>query len=132
MTWTETSSPTRAAATLGGCGAAPPRRESAVLDALPGADALIMAAAVADFRPRTTSDTKIARQGDGMTLELEPTDDILAEAVRVARARTSGKQPVIVGFAAETGTLDRAREKAERKGVDLLVANDVAEAGSGS
>jgi phosphopantothenoylcysteine decarboxylase/phosphopantothenate--cysteine ligase len=104
---------------------------SAVLDALPGADALIMAAAVADFRPRTTSATKIARQGDGLTLELEPTDDILAEAVRVARARGGDHQPVIVGFAAETGSLERAREKAERKGVDLLVANDVAEAGSG-
>jgi len=106
---------------------------SAVLDALPRADALVMAAAVADFRPRHVADSKIARQGDGLTLELEPTDDILAEAVRVARAGAgaAGRQPVIVGFAAETGSLDRAREKAERKGVDLLVANDVAEEGSG-
>jgi phosphopantothenoylcysteine decarboxylase / phosphopantothenate---cysteine ligase len=104
---------------------------AAVMAALPDADALVMAAAVADFRPRSVSETKIARQGDGLTLELEPTDDILAEAARVVRARGGSRQPVIVGFAAETGSLDRAREKAERKGVDLLVANDVAEEGSG-
>ena len=64
---------------------------------------------------------------------LEPTTDILAEAA--ARARATGDdataRPVIVGFAAETGSLDRAPEKAARKGVDLLVANDVAEEGSG-
>jgi phosphopantothenoylcysteine decarboxylase/phosphopantothenate--cysteine ligase len=102
-------------------------RES-VLRALADADVLIMAAAVADFRPRQRSDHKIAR-ADGLTLELEPTDDILAEAVRVARARPN--PAFIVGFAAETGSLARATEKAERKGVDLLVANDVAEEGSG-
>jgi phosphopantothenoylcysteine decarboxylase/phosphopantothenate--cysteine ligase len=102
---------------------------TAVLDALPGAHALVMAAAVADFRPRKVADTKIARQGDGLTLELEPTDDILAEAVRAVAG--AANRPIIVGFAAETGSLDRAREKAQRKGVDLLVANDVAEEGSG-
>jgi phosphopantothenoylcysteine decarboxylase / phosphopantothenate---cysteine ligase len=62
-------------------------------------------------------------------LELEPTPDILAEAVAAARERAH--RPVMVGFAAETGSLDRAAEKAARKGVDLLVANDVAEVGSG-
>ncbi|MEX2547404.1 MAG: bifunctional phosphopantothenoylcysteine decarboxylase/phosphopantothenate--cysteine ligase CoaBC [Chloroflexota bacterium] len=102
---------------------------SAVLAALPDADALIMAAAVADFRPRAQSTSKLAR-ADGLTLELEPTSDILAEAVSVSRAG-GAHAPVIVGFAAETGSIDRAREKAERKGVDLLVANDVAEEGSG-
>lgn len=101
----------------------------AVLAALPGADALFMAAAVADFRPRAPSDAKLAR-ADGLSLELEPTDDILAEAVAVAHG-ISGRRPLIVGFAAETGSLGRAREKAERKAVDLLVANDVAEEGSG-
>jgi phosphopantothenoylcysteine decarboxylase/phosphopantothenate--cysteine ligase len=60
---------------------------------------------------------------------LEPTSDILAEAVAVARQ--TAKPPVVVGFAAETGALERARDKATRKGVDLLVANDVAEEGSG-
>ena len=102
----------------------------AVLAALPGADALVMAAAVADFRPKTQSQTKIARDGSGLTLELEPTQDILAEAATVARAST-GNRPLIVGFAAETGSLERAPAKAERKGVDLMVANDVAMEGSG-
>jgi phosphopantothenoylcysteine decarboxylase/phosphopantothenate--cysteine ligase len=100
-----------------------------VLAALADADALVMAAAVADFRPRTQASTKIARTDGGLTLELEPTSDILAEAVTVARG--GGRRPVIVGFAAETGSLERARDKAVRKGVDLLVANDVAEEGSG-
>jgi phosphopantothenoylcysteine decarboxylase/phosphopantothenate--cysteine ligase len=109
----------------------------AVLRTLGEADALVMAAAVADFRPRTQAQSKIARGDAGLTLELEPTTDILAEAVAVVRGSGSGsgtgrgRRPVIVGFAAETGSLVRAREKAERKGVDLLVANDVAEAGSG-
>jgi phosphopantothenoylcysteine decarboxylase/phosphopantothenate--cysteine ligase len=101
---------------------------TAVLHALPDADVLVMAAAVADFRPRTVSAGKIAR-ADGLTLDLEPTDDILAEAVSVSRA--GDRDPLMVGFAAETGSLERARKKAERKEVDLLVANDVAEEGSG-
>ncbi len=91
-------------------------------------DALVMAAAVADFRPRTTAGTKLAR-GEGMTLELEPTEDVLAEVGSLALALE--RRPAIVGFAAETGSLDRAPEKLRRKGADLLVANDVAEAGSG-
>jgi phosphopantothenoylcysteine decarboxylase / phosphopantothenate---cysteine ligase len=105
---------------------------AAVLAALPGADALIMAAAVADFRPATPSDVKLAR-ADGLQLRLEPTDDILAEAAAQIRAAAAGgtARPVIVGFAAETGSLARAPQKAIRKGVDLLVANDVAEPGSG-
>jgi phosphopantothenoylcysteine decarboxylase/phosphopantothenate--cysteine ligase len=101
---------------------------TAVLDALPAADALVMAAAVADFRPRQAAGRKIGRQ-EGMTLELEPTDDILAEAAAVAR--TLARRPLIVGFAAETGSLERAPRKAAAKGVDLLVGNDVAEEGSG-
>jgi phosphopantothenoylcysteine decarboxylase/phosphopantothenate--cysteine ligase len=107
----------------------------AVMAALPAADILVMAAAVADFRPRTQAATKLGR-GAGLTLELEPTEDILAEAsaaVRGAPPRSSGMvgRTILVGFAAETGSLDRVPEKAARKGVDLLVANDVAEAGSG-
>jgi phosphopantothenoylcysteine decarboxylase/phosphopantothenate--cysteine ligase len=103
----------------------------AVLAALPGCDALVMAAAVADFRPRAPATAKLAR-AEGLTLDLEPTADILAEAAAVARSATfPGPRPVLVGFAAETGSLERAVEKAERKGVDLLVANDVSEPGSG-
>ncbi len=96
------------------------------------ADALIMAAAVADFRPRQTADHKLTR-GGSLTLELEPTEDILAEVGRQAAAEgAEGRtRPVIVGFAAETGSLERAPEKLRRKGADFLVANDVSEAGSG-
>ena len=91
-----------------------------------GFDALVMAAAVADFRPVSHADHKLER-GSGLTLELEPTTDVLAEI-----ARTVGQpRPILVGFAAETGSLDRAADKLRRKGVDLLVANDVSEPGSG-
>ncbi len=103
-------------------------------DGAPGFDALVMAAAVADFRPRTVAAGKLQR-ADGLTLELEPTPDVLAEVAALARsqeARPGGSpRPVLVGFAAETGSLDRAPEKLRRKGVDLLVGNDVAEPGSG-
>ena len=108
------------------------RMREAVLRALPGSDALVMAAAVADFRPRQASERKLPRS-DGLHLELEPTSDILAEAATRARetAADGGRRALIVGFAAETGSLERALEKAARKGVDLLVANDVSEPGSG-
>jgi len=107
---------------------------SAMRDAVLGAviedaaDALIMAAAVADFRPAHTTHTKLARDGP-LTLELEPTEDILAEVGR--RAAGLDPRPFIVGFAAETGSLDRIADKLRRKGADLLVANDVAQHGSG-
>jgi len=93
-----------------------------------GFDALIMAAAVADFRPRNVATAKLSR-GSGLSLDLEPTPDLLAGAV--ATARRLRPVPVIVGFAAETGSLARAVEKLHRKGADLLVANDVSEPGSG-
>ncbi len=99
----------------------------------PRFDVLVMAAAVADFRPRTTSATKIGREG-GMTLELEATPDLLAETaerVRDSIRTAGGRRPILVGFAAETGSLERAPEKLRAKGVDFLVANDVAEPGSG-
>jgi phosphopantothenoylcysteine decarboxylase/phosphopantothenate--cysteine ligase len=102
----------------------------AVLAALPETDVLVMAAAVADFRPKRLADSKIPRTEAGLTIELEPTTDILVEAVSSAREKGE-RRPTIVGFAAETGSLERAREKATRKGVDILVANDVSEEGSG-
>jgi phosphopantothenoylcysteine decarboxylase/phosphopantothenate--cysteine ligase len=106
----------------------------AVVELLDEFDALVMAAAVADFAPVRAAPAKLER-ADGLTLELGPTDDILALVGR----RVSGgdadpgrpERPILVGFAAETGSIDRAPEKLRRKGVDLLVANDVAEAGSG-
>jgi phosphopantothenoylcysteine decarboxylase/phosphopantothenate--cysteine ligase len=99
----------------------------------PRFDVLIMAAAVADFRPRTVADTKVGR-GEGLTLELEATPDLLAETserVRSSIRALGGRAPILVGFAAETGSLARAPEKLRSKGVDLLVANDVSDPGSG-
>ena len=103
----------------------------AVRAAMPAADALIMAAAVADFRPRSLAERKLTRES-GLTLDLEPTEDILARiGATVAEMPAGAPRPYLVGFAAETGSLERAAEKLRRKGVDLLVANDVAEEGSG-
>jgi phosphopantothenoylcysteine decarboxylase/phosphopantothenate--cysteine ligase len=99
----------------------------------PTFDVLVMAAAVADFRPAAVADRKISRS-DGLRLDLEPTPDLLAETaerVRVGVAASGEASPVLVGFAAETGSLKRAPEKLRAKGVDLLVANDVSEPGSG-
>jgi phosphopantothenoylcysteine decarboxylase / phosphopantothenate---cysteine ligase len=104
-----------------------------------GFDALIMAAAVSDFRPAMTAGTKLARDA-GLRLELEATPDLLAEIARIAHGLDSDgattrrpltPRPYLVGFAAETGSLDRVADKLARKGVDLFVANDVAEPGSG-
>jgi phosphopantothenoylcysteine decarboxylase/phosphopantothenate--cysteine ligase len=104
-----------------------------------GFDALVMAAAVADFRPVRPAERKLER-GARLSLELEPTPDIVAEVGRIVRGldregaatrEALRPVPVIVGFAAETGSLERAADKLRRKSVDLLVANDVAEAGSG-
>ena len=108
-------------------------------DGRAGFDALVMAAAVSDFRPSTTADRKLER-GGSLTLELEATPDILAQIARIARGtdREGGvtyepmsPSPFLVGFAAETGSLDRAADKLRRKSLDLLVANDVSEPGSG-
>ena len=100
----------------------------AVVSAAVSADAVVMAAAPADFRPLTTSTAKIKKSGDAApVLELTQTPDILAE---LSRDRACPGQ-VVVGFAAETGdesgsVLDHARAKLARKGCDLLVVNDVA------
>jgi phosphopantothenoylcysteine decarboxylase/phosphopantothenate--cysteine ligase len=89
-------------------------------------DVVIMAAAVADYRPAGTQASKIKR-GDGpFTLELEPTPDILAE---LGREKTSR---ILIGFAAETDRLaENARAKLARKGADMIVANDVTQEGAG-
>jgi phosphopantothenoylcysteine decarboxylase/phosphopantothenate--cysteine ligase len=88
------------------------------------ADALVMAAAVADFTPSSPKDRKIPRS-DGLNLELSPTADLLGEVA------TMGTGAYLVGFAAETGGLERAPGKLAAKGIDLLVGNDVSEPGSG-
>lgn len=98
----------------------------AVLEHSPQAGVIIMAAAVADYRPAAASATKIRRAGDRLTLELEPTPDILAELSRAKDKR------VLIGFAAETDRVaENARAKLARKGADIIVANDVTQEGAG-
>jgi len=92
----------------------------AVLERLPEATLVIKAAAVSDFRPRMTAEQKIKRNGS-LTIELEPTEDILAEVVRQRRPGT-----LVVGFAAETERpLEHARGKLHRKGANAIVLNNV-------
>lgn len=97
------------------------------------ADAIIMAAAVADYRPAETTDSKMKKTGDvGLTLRLTQNPDILRGLVDERSGQTGLACQIIVGFAAETGdsdttALDYARAKFERKGVDLLVFNDVSD-----
>ena len=96
-----------------------------VLKLLPQATVVIKTAAVADFRPKAASEQKIKRKGE-LTLELEPTADILAE---VARRKTT---QIVVGFAAETeNVLENARKKLASKSLDAIVVNDVSREGVG-
>ena len=93
----------------------------AVMARLAEATVVIKAAAVADYRPRAVGSQKIKRTGAGLTVEMEPTADIVAEVMERRAAGT-----LVVAFAAETEELlVRAREKLDRKGVDAVVANDV-------
>jgi phosphopantothenoylcysteine decarboxylase/phosphopantothenate--cysteine ligase len=87
------------------------------------ADVLLMAAAVADFRPREAEAAKISKAGrKGLSLELEPTTDVLGELARGRRA-----DQTLVGFAAEhgEGAVESARQKLRRKGLDAVVVNDI-------
>ncbi len=97
--------------------------QAAVMECIGEADALIMAAAVADFRPQSASEQKI-KKADQLTLQLEQNPDIL---LTVSQQRPQSNRPrVVVGFAAESQNLAAyARDKLERKGLDLLVANDI-------
>jgi phosphopantothenoylcysteine decarboxylase/phosphopantothenate--cysteine ligase len=98
----------------------------AVLEHFPGATALIMAAAVADYRPAAPQPKKMKRVSNRLNLELESTPDILADA-----ARGKGDR-VLIGFAAETENVAaHARGKLETKQADLIVANDVTAEGAG-
>ena len=112
---------------------APPRWATPSATRWPGADALIMAAAVADFRPRRSAATKLTpRAGPDARARADRGHPGRRSPPAARRqAPTPAARPVLVGFAAETGSLDRAADKLRRKGVDFLVANDVSEPGSG-
>lgn len=107
--------------------------EQALADYAPGADVVVMAAAVADFRPRTRFSGKLSRRNPGgeLALALVPVPDLLAGLAKARR----GARPLLVGFAAETGRGDalvgRALAKLREKGCDAIVANDVSAAGVG-
>lgn len=99
----------------------------AVMAALPDADLLVMAAAVADYRPAAVAEQKIKKRDDDLTLHLSKTTDILA-----ATATLAGERLVRIGFAAESQDLvANAADKLERKRLDLIVANDVSRTDSG-
>ena len=97
----------------------------AVREHLHGRDALVMSAAVADFRPAAPADAKIKKAGrPALTIELEPTEDILGSLAGGGDGWQ--RPPVVVGFAAETERLlERARRKLETKRLDLIAANGV-------
>jgi phosphopantothenoylcysteine decarboxylase/phosphopantothenate--cysteine ligase len=98
---------------------------AAVLKLLPEATIVIKTAAVADFRPKAAAGQKIKGKG-AMTLDLEPTTDILAE---VSRQKT---KQIVIGFAAETeNVLENARKKLVSKSLDAIVVNDVSREGIG-
>jgi len=98
--------------------------QAALAQARASCDAVVMAAAVADYRPAATSGTKIKKKGEQTTLDLVQNPDLLAE---MGMART-GPRPVLVGFALETGTrqaiVAEARRKLREKKVDVVVANE--------
>jgi phosphopantothenoylcysteine decarboxylase/phosphopantothenate--cysteine ligase len=101
--------------------------ETAVADALPSADVLVMAAAPADFRPASPNASKQPRTDGALAIPMEPTDDILG-ATEARRKPGS----LAVGFALETGdAVAKARVKLERKHLDLIVVNDALEPGAG-
>ena len=103
---------------------------SAVLQALPDSVALIMAAAVSDFRPVSPAKQKVKKKKGVPKLSLEPTQDILAA---VAKEKSKQGYPLIsVGFAAESqDLLENARQKLETKDLDLIVANDISASDAG-
>jgi len=102
----------------------------AVLDQISTAAVLLMAAAVADYRPADVAGQKIKKSRESRSVELVPNPDILKAVAR--QGKSGGRPQVVVGFAAETeNLLENARKKLERKKLDLIVANDVSASDSG-
>jgi phosphopantothenoylcysteine decarboxylase/phosphopantothenate--cysteine ligase len=103
----------------------------AILSRAAASDVVIMAAAVADYTVVAPDAQKIAKQDGPLVLTLTRTRDILADLGRLP-SRAAEKRPMLIGFAAETHDLHaHAREKLDRKGIDLIVANDVSQPGVG-
>lgn len=97
------------------------REMQAAIEAVDDLDAVVMTAAVADYRPATLAESKLKKSGDQMTIELVKNPDILAGLGQ----RRQGKLPVLVGFAMETDdVVGYARKKLVDKGVDLVVGNE--------
>jgi len=97
--------------------------EAAVRERFRDTDVLIMAAAPADFRPAKPTEAKLSREGgEGLSIELEPTTDIVAAVAAERRP-----DQTVIGFAAEhgEGAVERGREKLARKGLDAVVVNDI-------
>ena len=103
---------------------------AAVLAESAESDALVMAAAVADFRPKDRAKDKIKKEGGVPQIELEATEDILKT---VAKQRAETRCPrVVVGFAAESrDLLENASHKLKSKGLDFIAANDISASGAG-
>ncbi len=104
---------------------------AAVTDVAAGADVVIMAAAIADFRPANPAGGKLKKHalGDAPSLALERTTDVLAG---LGQRRGSARRPLLVGFAAETDdVVAEARRKLDTKSCDLVVANDVSQPDAG-
>lgn len=100
---------------------------AAVKERAPGQDIIIKAAAVADYRPRDTSDEKIKKKDGDMSIELERTEDILGY---LGEHRQKGQ--FLCGFSMETENMeDNSRRKLEKKNLDLIVANNLKETGAG-
>jgi phosphopantothenoylcysteine decarboxylase/phosphopantothenate--cysteine ligase len=103
---------------------------AAVMQAAIRADVVVMAAAVADYTPAEPAGHKVAKTDGPLTLTFHRTPDILADLGKMT-SRATGV-PLLIGFAAETANgIEKAREKRTRKGIDLIVANDVSRADAG-
>ena len=100
----------------------------AVMEELPNTTVFVGAAAVADYAPVNAADSKIKKEGkDTLTLELKKTPDILSE---VSKRRKDGQ--LVIGFAAETNdVITYAKIKMGKKGLDMVVANDITAKGAG-
>lgn len=104
----------------------------AVMDRLSQTDIVIKAAAVADYRPKQKEDQKIKKTSDTLTLELVRNPDILQAIGEWKSGQAGGSSLFVIGFAAETTDVERhALDKLNRKKCDLIIANDVSQAGAG-